>query len=463
MSSQSIIGYSDIFAIGTPTYEYPNIAGYSGVFEMNMMGEYISGYSGWFALNTEWMPVTAGFNANLKNPGVNQAVQFTDQSTGTILPNVWVWDFGDGTPVSNLKNPVHTYSSAGKYKVKLTVTNSIGAYSVKEIPDYITVNSGNYGIALKIVETGTQGVVKWVGYQYRNGLGILCTENNFPVQNQEALISWGSKLPWQNDFNDEIILYGETNGAKKQIGHIYFEYEHSVEKEFIRNAIIIFHNTGMSESFPYGPGMHDYDYRWDYYKNGEFPVSMLIPPNNIFQETYSKKPLLLIHGWEGTFSLEKNPDAKADQNETSYWFTTVSILNKESSQFDTWQYYYPYNSAHNHLAICLKDALENLKTYYTSKKIRLVTHSMGGLVTLNYATMFPDDAILKVEKVLFLAPPGHGSLGANLYYKTIGSIGLQRAIDYDRHAPSVRDMKLGRLGDSNHTISRPRWCQWCCR
>ncbi len=71
MSSQTIIGYSDIFTVGTPmheypnivgysdifsigahVYEYPNIAGYSGVFEMNMMGQYFSGYSGWFVLNT---------------------------------------------------------------------------------------------------------------------------------------------------------------------------------------------------------------------------------------------------------------------------------------------------------------------------------------------------------------------------------------------------------------------------
>ena len=52
MSSQNIIGYSDFFTLGTPTHEYPNISGYSGVFEMNMMGEYFSGYSGFFVMNT---------------------------------------------------------------------------------------------------------------------------------------------------------------------------------------------------------------------------------------------------------------------------------------------------------------------------------------------------------------------------------------------------------------------------
>jgi len=417
------------------------IVGYSGLFTINTVGA---------QLTADFTIDTTGFTGKMVGGSstgfvydINQSIQFLDKTVGAALPNNWTWNFGDGSPVVNTQNPTHAFSRPGNYTVNLCVANQSGVADDVVKTDYIVVGQPNYGIELEIIETGGTNEVKWVGYKYWNHLLELTTVNNFPVQNHKALISWDSKINGQTDFNDEIILYGETNGVKKQIGHIFFEYEHAIEKEYVRNAIIIFHNTGMEESFPYGPGKHEYDWRWDYYKKGEFPVSMLIPPNNIFQETYSKTPLLLIHGWEGKFSLERNPDAKADQNETSYWFTTVSILNKESSPFDTWQYYYPYNSAHDHLAICLKNALSKLKTYYPDKKIRLVTHSMGGLVTLNYMTQYRDSAKLKVEKVLFLAPPAHGSLGANLFYKTPGSIGLQPLLDYDRHAPSPRDMKLG--------------------
>src|SRR5690606_10272909 len=51
-------------------------------------------------------------------------VQFTDTSTGS--PTKWEWDFGDGGK-STSKNPSHTYSGAGTYTVKLTVTNSYGS------------------------------------------------------------------------------------------------------------------------------------------------------------------------------------------------------------------------------------------------------------------------------------------------------------------------------------------------
>lgn len=51
-------------------------------------------------------------------------VTFTDTSTGG--PTSWQWDFGDNTPTSNQRNPIHTYSAAGTYVVTLTVRNSIG-------------------------------------------------------------------------------------------------------------------------------------------------------------------------------------------------------------------------------------------------------------------------------------------------------------------------------------------------
>lgn len=43
--------------------------------------------------------------------------------------STYLWDFGDGT-TSNLQNPTHSYKGAGKYQVKLMVTNSCGTNSI---------------------------------------------------------------------------------------------------------------------------------------------------------------------------------------------------------------------------------------------------------------------------------------------------------------------------------------------
>ncbi len=58
-------------------------------------------------------------------------VTFTDTSTGG--PTSWQWDFGDNTPTSNQRNPIHTYSAAGTYVVTLTVRNSIGTDSASNL------------------------------------------------------------------------------------------------------------------------------------------------------------------------------------------------------------------------------------------------------------------------------------------------------------------------------------------
>jgi PKD repeat protein len=60
-------------------------------------------------------------------------VQFTDRSKGDIA--AYIWDFGDGSAVSNLKNPAYTYQQGGFYYVCLTAVSSqmISATSCKFI------------------------------------------------------------------------------------------------------------------------------------------------------------------------------------------------------------------------------------------------------------------------------------------------------------------------------------------
>ncbi|MES2681770.1 MAG: PKD domain-containing protein [Bacteroidota bacterium] len=55
------------------------------------------------------------------------AIQFTNTSSiplGTITS--YTWDFADGSPLSTLTNPVHTYTQAGNYNILLTVTSNQG-------------------------------------------------------------------------------------------------------------------------------------------------------------------------------------------------------------------------------------------------------------------------------------------------------------------------------------------------
>ena len=64
--------------------------------------------------------------ANFNNTTVclGQNTAFTDITTGS--PINWIWDFGDTTPVSNIQNPTHAYSTAGTYTVTLIAFGGAG-------------------------------------------------------------------------------------------------------------------------------------------------------------------------------------------------------------------------------------------------------------------------------------------------------------------------------------------------
>ena len=68
--------------------------------------------------------LTAAFNTT--DICFGTIASFTDASTsvGGTLTN-WEWNFGDGSPVSNLQNPTHTYTSGGLFNVRLIVMDNL--------------------------------------------------------------------------------------------------------------------------------------------------------------------------------------------------------------------------------------------------------------------------------------------------------------------------------------------------
>ncbi|RYY42597.1 MAG: PKD domain-containing protein, partial [Chitinophagaceae bacterium] len=62
---------------------------------------------------------------------VNTSVCFTNETIPGYYANCgtttnYVWDFGDGTPTSNVASPCHTYTTPGIYTISLTTSNPCG-------------------------------------------------------------------------------------------------------------------------------------------------------------------------------------------------------------------------------------------------------------------------------------------------------------------------------------------------
>ncbi len=86
-----------------------------------------------FQINFE---VNAKFTANPTNGCEDLRVVFTNQSRKA---NKYFWDFGDGSPIDTNKNPIHTYTTPGVYKVKLSSIDSFSCNIAAFDSTYITV------------------------------------------------------------------------------------------------------------------------------------------------------------------------------------------------------------------------------------------------------------------------------------------------------------------------------------
>ncbi len=72
-------------------------------------------------------PPTANFTADDTNPPIGTPVQFTDISDDGSSPiTSWDWSFGDGG-ISTEENPVHVFTEAGTYTIRLTATSLHGS------------------------------------------------------------------------------------------------------------------------------------------------------------------------------------------------------------------------------------------------------------------------------------------------------------------------------------------------
>ncbi|MBO4281674.1 MAG: PKD domain-containing protein [Bacteroidales bacterium] len=82
------------------------------------------------------------FSADRANGCVPFIVSFTDQSSFPATVTAWEWDFGDGSVHSDKQHPVHTYTSAGRYSVRLKVSFSDGSSRDTVYNRYIHTSTG---------------------------------------------------------------------------------------------------------------------------------------------------------------------------------------------------------------------------------------------------------------------------------------------------------------------------------
>ncbi|MFV9644502.1 MAG: putative Ig domain-containing protein [Desulfobacterales bacterium] len=172
------------------------------------------------------------------------------------------------------------------------------------------------------------------------------------------------------------------------------------------------------------------------------------------------KPVIFLHGLNG----EANYWYGAEHR--THWTDSLPDL-IEDMGYNVWRVFYPKDEAIKKNAYIVGLAIKEILKKYPASDTRahIVTHSMGGLV---FRALLQDMAVKKdgssqnislaelelsaddFEKVIFIAPPFHGSIGANNlsgelgeYTKIITRAYVKFLAKGDSASPAYRDLKVG--------------------
>ncbi len=170
-------------------------------------------------------PPTAAFGYSPSAPAIDEAISFSDLSSGAVS---WNWDFGDNFGTSSNQNPSYTYSSAGTYLVSLEISNSMNCTDTA----VIEIEVSDDVVFAPVVPSGFS--------PNNDGDNDVLYVRGGPFQEVELKVynNWGNLIFESTD--ESIGWDGTWNGKNQPTGdYIYTVYAITVDgREYKQNGSV---------------------------------------------------------------------------------------------------------------------------------------------------------------------------------------------------------------------------------
>ena len=209
-------------------------------------------------------------------------MKFTDASTGTS-PLTYAWDFdNNGVTDSTLQNPTYTYSAAGTYSAKLTVTNSIGTNTLTKTITVTAPSTSPAGIALTFDDNT---VDQWYAIRdilKQNNAHVTFFVSNFNTLDQaqidklKVLQADGHEIAFHGYNHEDVVSYLQSHTLSEYINNEIIQGINLMKSNGFNPVDFAFpfgsDDPAATEAMkPYFLHMRDTYYDWDdtiYYEYG---------------------------------------------------------------------------------------------------------------------------------------------------------------------------------------------------
>ena len=225
---------------------------------------------------------------------------------------------------------------------------------------------------------------------------ILIENNTFKVNLEEG--------------NNKIKIVYSTN--KKENINLFWKY---LDKDFLVipdenlkfEKGLIKENTNQPQVRSFSVSQFPSSYQIDY---SVYPTAV----KGYYSITSGRTPILLVHGLHGSDDIDTENTAT-----WTYWHSVPTKLKDKDN--DVWVLFYmPANVSNFLTSGMLKNEINDVLSYYSVSKLDVVSHSMGGLVTMGYLSSLGKDRFgnsvnygNNIRKYVAIGAPAHGAFSAN--------------------------------------------------
>ncbi len=365
--------------------------------------------------------LVADFSFSPASPTVGQEVQFLDNSLGS--PNSWSWDFGDGAK-STAKNPTHTYSQAGTFTVKLTISNGTSSATINKS---LTVSSSSKRV---ITAASCELTDVRAAIAQANPGDEVVVPNGTAVWREQLLITKGVILKAATKGGVRIISGFEGDNYRDNNYLIKYEPSDPSADEPFRLSGFIFDCDNKTEGILLSNPSTIY------------PLQKIRIDNNEFYrlQTDVTARVILVRGM--IYGVADNNVFHND--DTIAVYRLINFLGGPGGGQYVWQYHpFEFGSANN---FYVED-----NTIYTTNMIQAM--GAGGRCAFRYNNII----VNRTNKITVYLLDIHGNMGSGGNWGGIGIEFYNNTINYNGNGTCIIDIRGGKALIYNNALDNVAW------